>query len=440
MKKFLLIIVSLIFSTEISFSQEHKLSIEQSIVIALENSKDLKISDSKVRSNEAKIKEVTSQFLPQFKLNAGYTRLSNVDPFLVIIPFSPMPVQISEVLLNNYNLRLSLQQQLFTGYKLSSLRNSATLNMQSSKVEFDNERNNVAYNVQISYWNYYKSIQIKTIADENVVQSELHVVDTKNFLTNGLATNSDLLKLEVLNSNAKLQQLEAYNNIDLARISFNKILGLPLESNTEPGQESIYSEIKEFNLASLINEAKDNRYELKALDYKIKSANENINAARSSYYPSVFIFGNAYYSNPNLRIQPPRNTFDATWDLGVQLSWDVWNWGNTSSQVTQAEQILLQNKLNYEQLKESIELEVNQNYLNVNYLKERIEVIKKTIEQSSENYRVTKEIYNVQLATSTDLADAETSLFQSQINYTNALIDYKIALLKLYKAVGRKLY
>jgi len=440
MKKLLIIIISLIFISENSFSQERRLSIEESISIAVSNSKDLKISGSKVKSNEAKIEEIGSQFLPQLKLNAGYTRLSKVDPFIIIVPFTPMPVQISEILLNNYALRLSVYQQVFTGFRLSSLRNSAALNKQSSQVEFDNEGNNVAYNVQLSYWNYYKAIQIKKIADENVVQAELHVVDTKNFLTNGLATNSDLLKLEVQNSNAKLQQLEAYNNIDLARVSFNKVLGLPLESQTEPDDETLSREVIEFDLTSLINEATESRYELKALDYRIKSASENINAARSSYYPNVSVFGNAYYANPNLRIQPPHNKFDATWDLGVQLSWDIWNWGNTSSQVTQAEQIMVQNKLNYEQIKESIELEVNQNFLNVNYLKERIDVINKTIEQASENYRVTKEKYNQQLATSTELVDAETSLFQAQTNYTNALIDHKIALLKLYKAVGRRLY
>ena len=145
-------------------------------------------------------------------------------------------------------------------------------------------------------------------------------------------------------------------------------------------------------------------------------------------------------ANPNSRIQPQINRFDGTWDAGIFLSWDLWNWGNTSSQVIQNEQTLIQGKLSRSQLMETIELEVNQNFLNLKFLKEKTDVSNKTIVQSEENYRVTREKYNAQLATSTELADAETLLFQAKTNYANAVADYRIALIKLYKSAGRKLY
>ncbi|MBK6537396.1 MAG: TolC family protein [Ignavibacteria bacterium] len=145
-------------------------------------------------------------------------------------------------------------------------------------------------------------------------------------------------------------------------------------------------------------------------------------------------------ANPNSRIQPQVNRFDGTWDAGIFLSWDFWNWGSTSAQVIQNEQTLIQGKLSRAQLMEAIELEVNQNYLNLNFLKEKAEVSNLTTGQSEENYRVIREKYNAQLATSTELADAETLLFQAKTNYANAVADYRIALIKLYKSAGRKLY
>jgi len=422
------------------YAQDNKLTLEQSIRIGMQNSKELKISESKIESNKAKIKEVKSQFFPQLKFNAGYLRQSNVDPYLIIIPFSPEPVQLSEVILNNYTFKLSLQQPIYTGSKLVSSRNSAEYSTASSELEFDNEKNNVAANIQIAFWNLYKAIQVKKITDNVLNQTEQHITDTKNFLINGLATTSDLLKLEVQNSNAKLQQLEAANNIELARVSFNRILGLPLDSKTGIMQDEVIYEQKQFELSSLTNEALGNRIELKSLDYKLRSASENISVVKSAYYPLISLISNYYYANPNLRIQPPEDVFHGTWDVGVNLSWDVWNWGNTSAQVRQAEQTFVQGKINYEQLKESIELEVNQNYLNASYLEERIAVSKTAVEQAKDNYKVTKEKYDVQLATSTEIVDAETSLFQAETNYTNAVVDYRISLVRLYRSVGKKLY
>lgn len=440
MKKILIIISALFFSCIKLYSQENKLTLEQSVRIGIENSKDLQISQSKIVSNKAKIKEANSLLLPQLKLNAGYLRQSEVDPYVIIIPFSPEPVQLSEIILNNYSVILSLRQPIYTGGRLLSTKKSAEFITTSSELDFNNEKNNLASNVQIAFWNFYKALQVKKIADSIVAQSEQHIVDTKNFLINGLATTSDVLKLEVQNSNAKLQQLEAANNIELSRVSFNRILGLPLDSRTQIDEEEIVFLPEEYNLANLTKEALDNRIELKSLDYKLKSASKNISAIKSSYYPLISLFSNYYYQNPNLRIQPPEDVFHSTWDVGINLSWDVWNWGNTSAQVTQAEQTYVQGKVNYEQLKESIELEVNQNYLNAAYLKERIEVSEKAVQQAKDNYRITKEKYDVQLATSTDIVDAETSLFQAETNYTNAVTDYRIAVIKLYKSIGKKLY
>jgi outer membrane protein TolC len=440
MNKVLIFFSFLLLFSQCLQAQDNKLTLEQSIQIGLQNSKELKISESKIESNKAKIKEVKSQFLPQLKLNAGYLRQSNVDPYLIIIPFSAEPLQLSQVILNNYTLKLSLQQPIYTGNKLISTRNSAEFNTTSSELEFDNEKNNVAANIQIAFWNLYKAMQVKKIADNILAQTEQHITDTKNFLINGLATTSDLLKLEVQNSNARLQQLEAENNIELARVSFNRILGLPLDSKTDISQDEVIFEKKKIELNALTNEALAKRIELKSLDYKIRAASENISAVKSSYYPLISLISNYYYANPNLRIQPPEDAFHGTWDVGVNLSWDVWNWGYTSAQVKQAEQTFVQGKVTYDQLKESIELEVNQNYLNTSYLEERISVSSKAVEQAKDNYKVTKEKYDVQLATSTDLVDAETSLFQTETNYTNAVVDYRISLVKLNRSIGKKLY
>ena len=226
------IILTTVISGYLS-AQTNILTLEQSVEISFQNSKDLKISESKIVSNKAKVKEVKSLFLPQLKFNAGYLRQSNVDPYLIIIPFSTQPVQLSEVILNNYSFKLSLQQPLYTGGRLLSSRNSAELMTTSSELEFSSEKNDLASKVQTAFWNFYKTIQIKKITDTILVQSEQHVIDTKNYMINGLATTSDLLKLEVQNSNAKLQQLDAANNIELAKVSFNRILGLPLDSKTD---------------------------------------------------------------------------------------------------------------------------------------------------------------------------------------------------------------
>ena len=98
------------------FAQEKILSLSESLEIGLKNSKDLKISMSKLNYADSKLSEINSQFLPQFKLLGNYTRLSdNIPPFEVTMPFAPNPIRISEPILNNYTFKLGFSQPLFTG-------------------------------------------------------------------------------------------------------------------------------------------------------------------------------------------------------------------------------------------------------------------------------------------------------------------------------------
>src|SRR3972149_11522169 len=206
MKK--IIFVSLMMMS-ILYPQNQKLTLQESLVLGLENSKDLKISHSKVIGSDAKVSEINSMFLPQLKFVANYTRLSdNVPPFEFTTPFLPVPVKISDPVLDNYNLKLSFQQPLFTGLKLLSSKKAAEYSLNASGFEYSKEKNEAALNIYSTFWNYYKAMQMKDLLNNSLKQIKTHLMNTKNFVDNGLATQNDYLKLQVQHSNTRLQLIE----------------------------------------------------------------------------------------------------------------------------------------------------------------------------------------------------------------------------------------
>ncbi len=424
--------------------QGRKLTLSESIQLGLENSKDLKISKAKLTGAEAQVTAATSQLLPQLNFSASYMRLSNIPAFAISLPqILPKPVVISPVILDNYMMKLTLQQPLFTGLRLFSLRSAAKSNYEASQYDYNGSMNETALKIQNSFWSFYKAELNNRVIGENLVQLKQHLEDTKNFEKNGVATKNDLLKLEVQYSNLKLQKIEADNNLDIARAAFNQTIGLPLEEETAIVVDS--SEIdnvqkSDYNLDELLSEAKSKRNELKAMEQRLNAGDKNIAAAKSGWLPSIFLVGDYYYSKPNSRYLPAVDEFKNTWDVGVQLNWSLWNWGYTSSQATIAEQNKLQTETSLSQLKDAVQIEVYQNYLTLKRAYERINTAKLGVEQAEENYRIIQEKYNTQVASSTDLIDAETSLLQAKTSYNNALVDYELAKVRLDKSVGKKIY
>lgn len=434
-------ILMLILFTSSLFAQQKVLTLEESIQIGLKNSKDLKIANSKINNADYKLSEVNSLFLPQITFLGNYTRLSeNIPAFEVTLPFSPSPVRIAEPIYDNYTFKLGFSQPLFTGLKLSSSKKAANYNLNAEKYNYSKEENEVAFKIYTAFWNYYRANEIKKVIELNLKQIENHLNDTKNYFQQGLVSKNDVLKLEVQYSNTKLKLIETENNLDISKMAFNKALGIDLETQTNVVVDQHQLETSSFDDSDLFDEALSNRDELKSLAFRVEGSKENIKTVKSEYFPSIYLTGNFYYSNPNPRFQPAVDEFNNNWDVGVTLSWNVWDWGKTSSKVSQAEQTKIQLETNYSQLQENIQLEVHQNYSNLVKNEEKIAVNKIAFEQANENYRITAEKYNLQIVSSTDLIDAESLLLQAETNLKTAQVDYQIAKANLSKSLGRKIY
>ncbi len=437
MKKILILLISL---SSLAAAQVRTLTLEESLWLALEKSKSLKIADSKLKSADARSSEVFSTLLPKVNFTASYARLSDIPPFEVTVPFSPKPIVISEPILNNYQLKLSLQQPLFTGFRLLSLNSAAKLNKKAFEEDYSFDKNNEALTIINAFYNFYKLQQMKNAVDETLTALEAHLADTKNFLDNGLVTNNDYLKIEVQVYSLRLKKLDVDNSLKMAAAMFNKAIALPIDETVNLVVNNLKTGESETDFNTLISEAKEKRNDLKSVDLRIEAGEASVTAARAGWFPSVFLFSNYYYNRPNQRIMPSRDQFDNTWDVGVTLSWEVWNWGATSAQTEQAEQNVTQLKLTREKFEDGLEIEVYNNYLKLISSKQKIDLTEKSLIQAEENYRTTKEKFNVQLATSTDLLDAEAMLLQNKTDAVNALVEYELSKAQLNKSVGRQIY
>ena len=437
MKKiFLLVFVS----TFTVFAQSPEFTLEQSLITGLKNSKELKIAESKVKEAEAKTDEVFSRLLPRISLNSSYTRLSDVPPFEVEVPFGNTKFKIQDPILNNYALVLSVKQPVFTGFKLSSLNSAAKLNYEAVKSDFEKTKNEVAFKIRKAFWNFYKAQKILEIVDQNLLKVKTQLEKVENFYKNGAVTESDVLKLKVLFAEINLQKTEAENSRKLAQIAFNKALGIDLKTDSKLKIETLETNIPDISFQNILSEAFQQRNELKSVGFKMNAAEKNVSASKSGWFPSLFLFGDFQYNRPNQRLLPLEDKFYDTWDVGVALTWNLWDWGETSAKVTQAEQQLFQAENSRKLLREAIEMEVYKNYLNLKHGKERINAAELALKAAEENFRVAESKFSEQTITVADLTDAESSLLDAQIKLQISLVDFQLAKTALLKSMGRKIY
>jgi outer membrane protein TolC len=83
-----------------------------------------------------------------------------------------------------------------------------------------------------------------------------------------------------------------------------------------------------------------------------------------------------------------------------------------------------------------VRLQVNQDYQNYLSGQKKIEVYTKALTLAVENYRITKNKYDNNLVSTTDLLDADVAQMQARLNLTLSKIEVMTAYNKLLHTAG----
>jgi outer membrane protein len=422
-------------------AQRRPLSLEEALAAGIEKSPGLHASRLELEGASARSREIAAGRLPSLKLGGGYTRLSEVPDFQVTLPISPNPIVVSQSYFNNFNLRLGIQQPLFTGFRLQAGEGSARLLEAAAGQDLAKSRAELAYAVKSAYWGLARAREFEKVIDENVRQVAEHLKDVRAFFDQGLATRNDVLRAELELSNAEILRIDARNAAEVALTTLASLIGLT------PGSDVDLTTTVESRASRLpagagegeadpIERALANRPEIRSAEFRIQASQMGVKAARSGFFPQVYLSGNYYYLRPNPRILPSLDRFKGTWDLSVSVSFDVWNWGQTKRQAEQAEARLGQAREARKALEDQAVLEVTQCRLSLARAGEKVRVAGQAVGQAEENLRVTRERFRQGIALSVDVLDAEMALLQAKLGRTQAAIDQVLAQAKLEKALG----
>ncbi len=422
-------------------SAQRRLSVEEAVALGTANNRTARIAEARAEAASARAGEARTALLPSLKADASYRRLSEIDPFRVQLPGMPQPVTISPVVLDNYATHVGIQQPLFTGFKLRSTARAAESLAAAAEEDARSDRADLTLTIVSAYWALYQAREVLQAVGENVSRLESYEKDSQSMLRAGLITRADLLKIQVQLSNARIARMDADNDVRLAQMNCDLALCLPLETEIEltsrPGAPvGEKPSLGSLPLSDLRSRALKDRPDLAAATARVQAARSSVTAAQGNWWPQILLGGNYYYSRPNPRLLPTRDAWLGTWDVGVTMTLDLWNWGSTLRQVDQAQANLRQQELLAEQLEEGAKLEVTRTYLQSTQAGRKLEVAQLAVEQAQEGLRITRDRYGQSAATPSELLDAEVALLQAEIARSAATIEKEVSETRLAKAVG----
>jgi outer membrane protein TolC len=431
-KKFLLVVACLLLacSPQVHAQNTQQLSLKEAIQLAVENSKQLKLSSAKVDEAVAKARNAWNNHLPDVKVSGSYIRLNNPDVALKVKLGNESvgkPVAVHEAGYAIANVSLPL----FSGFRIKYGVESAKYLEQAARLDADENKEEVIANTMLAYNNLYKSKKTVDLVKENLAREEQRVKDFSNLERNGLLARNDLLKAQLQQSNTELALLEAENNYNITCANMDLMLGLPEGMLLIPDTTGFVILTDIGTLSKWEQLAFENRKDVSALSYEEKAANAAIKATKGEYYPGIALTGGTIAAQvPNVL------TITNALNAGIGLQYNIGSLWKTGAKVNEAKARLHQVEATQGMLADKVRIDVNKAYQNYLLSVRKIDVYARALEQANENYRITKNKYDNSLVTTTDLLDADVAQLQARLNYAFSKADANLAYYRLKQTSG----
>ncbi|MBU3842889.1 MAG: TolC family protein [Candidatus Fusobacterium pullicola] len=417
----LLVLSSSVFARE--------LTLDQAIQMALDNSKEIKISQKDVETAKLNVGIAFKNALPSVIYTGSYTR-SEYDRKITVEERPSQRLDSGKKretdAKGGYLQKITISQPIFQGgailggiqyanaYKniadLLYLGSQRDIRLETIQVYSDIVRNEKDLEALIS-----SREELKATYDKQKAQLDLRLI-----------TKADMLKTEYSILEVESQIIGTQNQIAVQKENLKLKLGLPRTEDLTVVEFDVPMYLsRNIDFKADLNQALTESIDAMVASKYVDMADAQRKVARADMLPQVSAF--ASYGVESDRRKYNATMDDAEWRGGVQITWNVFEFGKNYDSYRVAAISKEQEELREKISKDTIDINVTDAYLELIKLEKERDSKGRALEAAIENYKIDKEKYAAGLISTIDFLASETQVREAKVGYNQVVIDYLYA-------------
>ena len=477
----------LFIGVSVGGSAQNMLTLDSCRAMALKNNKELRISAEKINVAHYEKKAAFTNYLPKIAAMGTYMRtqkeisllsndqkgaLSNIgtvaqgslqetfqqlaasSPELgaLLQPLAPLIPGIGSKLngigqglvdalhtdtRNMYAGAVTLTQPIFMGGKIVAYNKITQYAEQLAKSQHATGMQDIILSTDQAYWQVISLMNKKKLAESYLKLVQQLDGDVDKMITEGVATKADGLSVKVKVNEAEMKLTQVEDGLSLSKMVLCQLCGIPLDEEIRLADENVENLLvaDEIQVADNVATALANREELRSLNLATKIYAQKVNVTRADFLPTVALTANYMVTNPSL-VNGFENKFRGMWAVGALVKIPIWNWGEGMYKVKAAKAEANIARYQLSDVKEKVELQVNQATFKVNEAGKKLAMATKNMEKAEENLRYAKLGFSEGVIPTSNVLEAQTAWLSAQSDKIDAQIDVKLTQVYLRKSMG----
>lgn len=398
------------------------IDLKSAVATAIENNRDIKISEYSLKEAEAAVGEAAAAKNPSLSYTWGGSRSQS---------WGAGATGLKKVYETGYSNGLDVTWVLWTGGQVEGLIDAARYQRDAAEEAVYLQEAQTKLDATSAYYQYLEAINLADVSKESVDNLTGHLTNVQQQYNAGIVAKLDVLSSNVSLANAKQSYITAENARDVAEANLANIMRIPMNTKLVPADTHFPEPEFTISMDQALAAADKNRWEIARAQYAYLAAKEQVKVAKAGYMPSVSVSGGYNWQDQDFP------GFDNEgWSVKGGLSWSLWDGGATSSKIKSAQAALASAEETLAQAREAVALEVRQDYLSIQAAKEKIRATEAAVAEAEEAYKIATVRYKSGVGINLDVLDAQLNLNSARTNYITAMYDYNVGLATLEKAIG----
>lgn len=429
-------LASLLAVFELQAQSVKTLTLKEAIDLGYTNSKQLMVSNAKVKEAQAKLAEAEDRALPDVGVSGTYMHINTPNISMANSDNSggsgsDSPLSAFSSLHDIGLAQVTASMPVFNGMKI---RNTKAMNdylQQAAQYDAQTTRSQVAINTIKAVYQYYELLQSRRTIEENLKQEQQRVAEFKNLEKQGLLARNDRLKAELQANNVELALTEINNSVKVAEYNLSILLGLPDDTAIQFDTTDMFNLAKLTTWEESLQTGLTNRTEIKSSDLQIKASESNYKIAKADRLPTLGVsagYVNAYIPN----VITVTNAVNA----GLSLKYSITGAFHAKHGMHEARARYDQAAAYSQMATDQVKLDVRQKFLKSQEMLDKLVINQRAIEQAQENFQISQNKYKQGLLILSDYLDADVALLRAKIQYFTTKADSMIAYYELQESMG----
>ena len=329
-----------------------------------------------------------------------------------------------------------LTQPVFMGGAIIAMNKMADIAEDLTENSAEARRQTTLYKIDQAYWQVVSLTHKKKLAEGYLDLVKKLDSDVSKMIEEGVATRSEGLSVSVKVNEAEMAVMKVNDGLVLSKMLLCELCGMPVNEQITLADENeehiaVVTVAPQLDVETAVNF----RPELKMLQNTVDLSRQVTNVLKAGNLPQVMLTGGYLVSNPSL-YNGFEKKFRGMWNVGVMVRVPIWNWGDVMYKVRASKGATSIANLEFQEAREMVELQVNQNTFRVNEANKKLAMAQASIARADENLRTANLGFQEGVISPTTVMEAQTAWLQAQSQKIDAEIDVKLSQVDLQKALG----